>query len=196
MPEVLEVVSGRARTLHRLEFKNAAAAELIQLYKWQPSRLRRPWDSPGKDTGVGCHFLLQCMKVESEREVAQSCLTLCNPMDCNLPGSSVMGFSKQEYWSGLPSLVQEWALPCPACWSLHSREHDSVWGHAIRIGSTGRVLSDPACPQHNAHGLLKVSATPVYLADPDTIRASSHHARTQGHHYFQPLLNHSAIPSS
>ena len=50
-----------------------------------------PWDSPGKNTGVGCHFLLQCMKVKSESEVAQSCLTLCNPMDCNLPGSSVHG---------------------------------------------------------------------------------------------------------
>ena len=50
-----------------------------------------PWDSPGKNTGVGCHFLLQCIKVKSESEVAQSCLTLCNPMDCSLPGSSVHG---------------------------------------------------------------------------------------------------------
>ena len=51
----------------------------------------RPWDSPGKNTGVGYHFLLQCMKVESESEVAQSCPTLSNPMDCSLPGSSVHG---------------------------------------------------------------------------------------------------------
>ena len=50
----------------------------------------RPWDSPGKNTGVGCHFLLQCMKVQSESEVAQSCPTL-NDMDCSLPGSSVHG---------------------------------------------------------------------------------------------------------
>ena len=50
-----------------------------------------PWDSPGKNTGVGCHFLLQCRKVKSESEVAQSCLTLSNPMDCSLPGSSVHG---------------------------------------------------------------------------------------------------------
>ena len=50
-----------------------------------------PWDSPGKNTGVGCHFLLQCMKVKSESEVAQSCLTLSDPMDCSLPGSSVHG---------------------------------------------------------------------------------------------------------
>ena len=49
----------------------------------------RPWDSPGKNTGVGCHFLLQCRKVKSESEVVQSCLTLSDPMDCSLPGSSV-----------------------------------------------------------------------------------------------------------
>ena len=50
-----------------------------------------PWDSPGKNTGEGCHFLLQCMKVKSEREVAQSCPTRSNPMDCSLPASSVHG---------------------------------------------------------------------------------------------------------
>ena len=54
-------------------------------------RLPRPWDSPGKNTGVGCHFLLQCMKVKSESEVTQSCPTLSDPMDCSLPGSSVHG---------------------------------------------------------------------------------------------------------
>ena len=50
-----------------------------------------PWDSPGKNTGLGCHFLLQCMKVKSEREVAQSCPTLSDPMDCSPPGSSAHG---------------------------------------------------------------------------------------------------------
>ena len=53
--------------------------------------VRRPWDFPGKNSGVGCHFFLQCMKVKSESEVAQSCLTLSNPMDCSPPGSSVHG---------------------------------------------------------------------------------------------------------
>ena len=57
----------------------------------QPTRLPRPWDSPGNNTGVGCHFLLQCMRVKSESEVAQSCLTLSDPMDCSSPGSSVHG---------------------------------------------------------------------------------------------------------
>ena len=71
----------------------AAAAKSLQSCstqcntRRQPTKLRRPWDSPGKNTGVGCHFLLQCMKVKSESEVAQSCLTLRDPMDCSLPGS-------------------------------------------------------------------------------------------------------------
>ena len=74
----------------------AAAAKSLQLcptlcdpIEGQPTRLPRPWDSPGKNTGVGCHFLLQCMKVESESEVTQSCPTLS--MDCSPPGSSVHG---------------------------------------------------------------------------------------------------------
>ena len=56
-------------------------ANSVQPHRWQPTRLPRPWDSPGKNTGVGCHFLLQCMKVKNESEVAQSCLTLSDPMD-------------------------------------------------------------------------------------------------------------------
>ena len=63
----------------------------VQPQRWQPTRLPRPWDSPGKNTGVGCHFLLQCMKEKSESEFAQSCPTLSDPMDYSLPGSSVHG---------------------------------------------------------------------------------------------------------
>ena len=62
----------------------------------------RPWDSPGKNTGVGCHFLLQRMKVKSESEVAQSRLTLRDPMAAAYQAPPSMGFSRQEYWSGLP----------------------------------------------------------------------------------------------
>ena len=57
----------------------------------RPHRLPRPWDSPGKNAGVGCHFLLQCLKVKSKSEVAQSCLTPSDPMDCSPPGSSIHG---------------------------------------------------------------------------------------------------------
>ena len=60
-------------------------------HRRQPTRLPRPWDSPGKNTGVGRHFLLQCMKVKSDSEVAQLCPTLRGPIDCSLPGSSVHG---------------------------------------------------------------------------------------------------------
>ena len=60
-------------------------------HRRQPTRLPRPWDSPGKNTGVGCHVLLQCMKGKSESKVTQSCPTLRDPMDCSLPGSSVQG---------------------------------------------------------------------------------------------------------
>ena len=63
----------------------------VRPHRRQPTRLPHPWDSPGKNTGVGCHFLPQCMKVKSESEVAQSCPTLHDPMDCSLPGSSVHG---------------------------------------------------------------------------------------------------------
>ncbi|KAM7234772.1 hypothetical protein CapIbe_013592, partial [Capra ibex] len=63
----------------------------VRPHRRQPTRLRHPWDSPGKNTGVGCHFLLQCMKVKSESEVAQSCPTLSDPMDCSPLGSSVHG---------------------------------------------------------------------------------------------------------
>jgi len=72
----------------------------VQPQRWQPTRLRHPWDSPGKNTGVGCHFLLQCMKVKSESEVAQSCPTLSDPIDCSLRGSSVHGI--------LQARVLEW----------------------------------------------------------------------------------------
>ena len=66
-------------------------SDSVRPHRWQPTRLPHPWDSPGKNTGVGCHFLLQCMKVKSEREVTQSCPTLCDPMDCSPPGSSIHG---------------------------------------------------------------------------------------------------------
>ena len=79
----------------------------------QPTRLLRPWDFPGKRTGVGFHFLLQCMKVKSESEVAQSCPTPSDPMDCSIPGSSVHGIFQARYWSRLP-------LPSPNTRSLLS----------------------------------------------------------------------------
>ena len=66
-------------------------SDSVPPHRRQPTRLPHPWDSPGKKTGGGCHFLLQCTKVKSESEVTQSCPTLCEPMDHSPPGSSVHG---------------------------------------------------------------------------------------------------------
>ena len=68
----------------------------MQPHRRQPIRLSCPWDSPGKNIGVGCHFLLQCIKVKIESEVSQSCLTLHDPMDCSLPGTSIHGLFLPE----------------------------------------------------------------------------------------------------
>src|SRR5574337_331915 len=69
----------------------SVVSDSLRPHRQQPTRLPHPWDSPGKNTGVGCHFLFQCMKVKSESEVAQLCPNLSDPMDCSLPGSSVHG---------------------------------------------------------------------------------------------------------
>ena len=85
----------------------SVVSDSLQSHRRQPTRLPRPSDSPGKNTGVGCHFLLQCMKVKSESEVAQLCPTLSDPMDCSLPGSSIHGIFQARDWSGVP-------LPSPS----------------------------------------------------------------------------------
>ena len=105
----------------------------------QPSRLLRPWDFPGKNTGVGCHFLLQCMKVKSESEVAQSCLTLSNPMDCSPPGPSIHG--------SFQARVLEWGT----IEGLSSVQFSSV-------AQSCPTLSDPVdCspPSSSIHGIFQ-----------------------------------------
>jgi len=103
-------------------------SDSVRPHRQQPTRLPRPWDSPGKSTGVSCHFLLQCMKVKSESEVAQSCPTLCDPMDCSLPGSSVHGIFQARVleWGAIAfsinistsfyySSSQMFQVPSPPC---------------------------------------------------------------------------------
>ena len=83
----------------------SVVSDSVRPHRRQAPRLCHPWDSPGKNTGVGCHFLLQCIKVKSESEVTQSCPTLSDPMDCTLPGSCVHGIlqAKVLEWLPLPS---------------------------------------------------------------------------------------------
>ena len=123
----------------------AVVSDSVWAHRRQPTRLPRPWDSPGKNTGVGCHFLLQHMKVKSESEVAQSCPTPRDPMDCSLSGSSTMGFSRQEYWSGVPS-------PSPGvllAWGIFSRSISvpSLKESEPRVRRSSYALSDSATPQ-------------------------------------------------
>ena len=87
-------------------------------HRWQPTRLPCPWDSPGKNTGVGCHFLLQCMKVKSESEVAQSCPTLSDPMDCSLPGSSVHGIFQARVLEWVAVAFSRNECNCTLIWTF------------------------------------------------------------------------------
>ena len=79
----------------------------VQPHRWQPTRLPLPWDSPGKNTGVGCHFLLQCIKAKSESEVAQCVRPSATPWTAAFQAPPSMGLSRQEYWSRVP-------LPSPS----------------------------------------------------------------------------------
>ena len=86
----------------------SVVSDSVRSHRRQPTRLPSPWDSPGKNTGVGCHFLLQLMKVKSESEVAQSCPTLSDPMDCSPPGSSIHGIFQARVleWGAIAFSIQ------------------------------------------------------------------------------------------
>ena len=90
-------------------------SDSVQPQRWQPTRLLHPWDSSGKNTGVGCHFLLQCMKVKSESKVTQSCPSPSDPMDCSLQGSSAHGIFQVRVleWGAIAFSKSEVAQSCP-----------------------------------------------------------------------------------
>ena len=117
MPELEQILENASEMKEKLKTHAAAAKSfqscptLCDPIDGSP-RGSTPWDFPGKNSGVGCHFLLQCMKVKSESEVAQSCLTLSDPMDCSLPGSSVHGIFQARVlewgaiaFSGKPMMI-------------------------------------------------------------------------------------------
>ena len=132
----------------------AAAAKLLQScpvwpHKWQPPRLPHPWDSPGKKTGVGCHFLLQCMKVKSESEVVSDSSRPQGLAAYQAPQS--MGFSRQEYWSGLP-------LPSPlTVYIVYKKDNHPNLQHLVFLDVKEIV---PVCDKnskqiHCVHSVLK-----------------------------------------
>ena len=120
-------------------------SDSVQLHRQQPTRLHRPWDSPGKNTGVGCHFLLQCMKVKSESEVAQSCPTLRNPMDCSLPGPFVHGiFQAGVLEWGAIAFSQKKLLAKVFCFARMKRN----WARGISLTSRhqGKTYQETSFP--------------------------------------------------
>ena len=104
-------------------------SDSMRPHRRQPIRLPHPWYSPGKNTGVGCHFLLQCMKVKSESEVAQSCPTLHDPWTAASQAPLSMRFPRQEYWSGVP-------LPSPRERLVHTFTYRSKSIHRIDVRAT------------------------------------------------------------
>ena len=121
----------------------------VRPHRRQPTRLPCPWDSPGKNTGVGCHFLFQCRKVKSESEVTQLCPTLSNPMDCSLPGSSIHGIFQARVlewvaivFSGVHAyLLTKWGEEVD--WQLHQWLPSFPW--TIRDQNELRKYSTPIC---------------------------------------------------
>ena len=109
----------------------------LRPHRRQPTRLPCPWDSPGKNTGVGYHFLSQCMKVKSQSEVAQSCPTLSDPMDCSLPGSSVHGLFQAR--------VLQWGAIAFSVGSV--KQHPFIISQfcrcTVQVGSLGCLLGVP-----------------------------------------------------
>ena len=125
-------------------------SDSVRPHRQQPIRLPRPWDSPGKNTGVGCHFLLQCMKVKSESEVAQSYPTPSDPMDCSLPGSSVHGIfqAKVLEWGAIAFsiLLCYFLAMCP--WASHQLSFSVIqFVHLPYSGQKNHFMSRLTIPK-------------------------------------------------
>ena len=122
-------------------------------HRQQPTRLPRPWDSPGKNTGLGCHFLLQRMKVRSEREVAQSCQTLHDPMNCSPPGSSVHGTLQARVLErGAIAFSDEWVYLFVKMWLMKTVQ--SLGYYTVRVqlsrGSNSKDITQSINQQEGA----------------------------------------------
>ena len=159
-------------------------SDSVRPHRWQPTRLPRLWDSPGKNTGVGCHFLLQCRKVKSESEVAQSCPTPSDPMDYSPPRSSVHGILQARVleWGAIafslillpgiksmPTALEAWN---PNCWttrkfyfhflSQDSWENKSV--HTVKGRKLERVGMGEVVPAWKEEGVCSMHVAPSSLS--------------------------------
>ena len=133
----------------------------MQPHRGQPSRLPRPWDSPGKNTGVGCHFFLQCMKVKSESAVAQSCLTLSDPMDCSPPGFSVHGIFQARVleWGAIAFSIIVKAMVFPVgkygCEGWNIKKAECLRIDAFELWCWRRLLRVPWTARRSNQSILK-----------------------------------------
>ena len=124
-------------------------SDSVRSRRRQPTRLRHPWGSPGNNTEVGCHFLLQCMKVKSESEVTQSCLTLSDPMDCSLPGSSIRGIFQARVleWGAIAFSTLSYRLIYVWCWGWNPSQDSGFYylrkpqRHHVLVGAPGALCS-------------------------------------------------------
>ena len=150
-------------------------------HRRRPTRLPHPWDSPGKSTGVGCHFLLQCTKEKSESEVAQLCPTLSNPMDCSPPGSSIHGIFQARVleWGAiafsviliLSPLILTFLIKIPLR-ALKTLPPSSAWT-PVKVSSMHFISTDKTETYHSASfwGIIcgcccSVSKSCLILCDP------------------------------
>ena len=120
-------------------------SDFVRPHGLQPTRLLHPWDFPGKNTGVGCHFLLQCVKVKSESEGAQSCPTLSDPMDCSPPGSSIHGISQARVleWGAVKVLLN------PRL-TIYFHGRLSFFSPTVMLGTQKPQLLTHSCTLHTA----------------------------------------------
>ena len=113
-------------------------SDSVRPHRGQPTRLCHPWDSPSENTGVGCHFLFQCMKVKSESEVAQSCPTLCDPMDFSLPDSCIHGIFQARVLE-LGAIIMSTKRSKSGSWKQQNHDDLKKWREA-GIRRISRVL--------------------------------------------------------
>ena len=138
----------------------SVVSDSVRPHRQQPTRPPRPWDSPGKNTGVGCHFLLQCMKVKSESEVAQLCPILSDPMDCSPPGSPVPGIFQAR--------VLEWGAIAFSRRPILVEVKKRVYKHCCfcSVAQLCLTLCDPmdcSLPGSSVHGISQ-ARIPEWLA--------------------------------
>ena len=162
-------------------------------HRRQPTRLPNPWDSPGKNTGVGCHFLLHCMKVKSESEVAQSCPTLSNTMDCSPPGSSIHGIFQARVleWGAIAFSITIQYLPTQQHFYVNtSKTRDSApypWKVAFPTRpASSAVASGAEEPSPTTQGLVSFPR----VVSANTVSAPLRHTHVPhlSKVHFMPLL--------